>query len=242
MIKKLLNKWTGITLVEICVVTGIYSLFILTFYATMDVGLKSWKMGEVKADMKTTAACVLKRITDEIEKSDDVTITAYSPVDPDKDSYICFETPVYRGEIQYASGKGSLLWQGHILYYTLDENKKEGNLKTKILYRRYIPHNKTSPYKSDNRLFPTLLSYIKNYTDDRILTEEDCKEGQTLRRLCNKISTATFKELYGNVNIELTFKENLRNSTDAKVSIESMGNNSLCTETYFIKASVKAKN
>lgn len=234
----LLNK-KAITLAEVCVVTGIYSLFILAFYATMDIGMKSWKMGEIKGDIKSTAACVLRRMTGEIEKADDVTITTCNT--SGGASYICFETPVYNGEIQHASDKGSLLWQGHILYYTLiDELNREGTAK--ILYRRYIPHNKTSPYKSEKRLFPTLLSGIKNYIDDRTLTEEEREEGQTIKKMCNKLSIASFKELYGNVNIELTFKEHLRNSTDAKVAIESTGSDSICTETYLIKASVKAKN
>ena len=73
---------SGLTLVELCIVIGMFMLFLLTFYATMDVGLKSWKIGEVRSDIQTTAETVMKRITGEIENTNSVAINAFTPSDP----------------------------------------------------------------------------------------------------------------------------------------------------------------
>ncbi|MEQ8192524.1 MAG: hypothetical protein ABRQ39_31455 [Candidatus Eremiobacterota bacterium] len=235
------KKISGLTLMEICVVMFIFSFFLIAFYAAMNFGLKAWKIAEVRSDLKVTAAWVLKRMIAELENANSIAIQTCATSDPNLSSYICFETPVYNGEIQHDSGSGKLLWQGHIIYYDIKDNE-DNIFNRKILYRRYVPHNKTSPYKSDNRFLATFLSDISNYTDDRSLSSAEENEGQILKKLCDKIKSITLYEAYGMVDIELNFQENFRKSKDARVSFSAGGNDKSGTEVYSLKGSVKPRN
>lgn len=235
------KKISGMTLMEICVVMFIFSFFLIAFYGAMNFGLKAWKIAEVRSDLKVTAAWVLRRMIAELENSNSLAIQTFTAADPNLPSYICFETPVYNGEIQHDAGSGKLLWQGHIIYYDIKDNN-DNIFNRKILYRRYIPHNKTSPYKSDNRFLATFLPDIADYTDDRTLLTSEEQKGQTLKKLCDKIKSITLYEAYGMVDIELNFQENFRKSKDARVSFSSNGNDKSGTEVYSLKGSVKPRN
>jgi hypothetical protein len=222
---------------EVCVVMFIFSLFLIAFYAAMDFGLKSWKIGEVRSDLKVTAAWVLKRMMSDLENSNSVAIIAYSPSDPNLTPYLSFETPVYNGEVQHDTNTGKLLWQGHIVYYAL----KDEDDNSKLLYRRYIPHNKTSPYRSDNRFLATFLPNTGSYINEKELTSSETGEGQNLRKICGKLKSITWFEAYGMVDIELSFQENFRKSKDARVSFAT-GNDKSGTEKYFLKGNIKPRN
>ena len=55
-------KYRGITIVELIVVTFIFSLFMMGIYTALEVGMKSWQLGEAKADVYQNAQAILYRI------------------------------------------------------------------------------------------------------------------------------------------------------------------------------------
>lgn len=226
----------GFTLVEMCVVMGMFALFLMAFYITLKVGFKSWKIGEVRADLNTTAEIVMKRMKSDVENANFEVIETSELNGPTP--YICFETPFYNGQLQMDKGKP--VWQGHILYYAL-KDPTDKNYNTSILYKRYIPHNQLSPYKSENTLVATFLYDLPSYIDDTELTLYEQEIGQTLRKVCDRLSFVSFEELYGTVSIELEFKENFRNSKTSRVMFET-GSNDIGTEILSVKYTVTARN
>jgi len=239
MDRKPLYKISGFTLVELCIVMGIFSMFLIAFYITLEVGLKTWKIGEVRSDLQTTSHVVIKRLSNDIASTNADTVVSSHPMDAN--SYICFETPFYNGRLQLDPHTEKPLWQGHILYYTLDD-PNDLDYGTKILYKRYVPHNKVDPYKSEDRLLATFLPDVPSYIDDRELDPNDIAEGQSLRRLCDSVESMTFKELYGTVDVEIIFKENFRKSKDARIMFSSSGDDHIGTERYIVKCTVRPAN
>ena len=230
-IKKLLKK-TGITLLELMIVVGIFFLFLLAFYATMDVGLKQWKIGEVRSDLQTTGEWVMRRMVSELQNANAVAIYAdYSTTDPN-DATLCFETPIFNGLVQSSSTTGDLYWQGHILYYTLSDPNDTEN-ETKILYRRFIPHDTTLPIT--DRTSATLLDNITDYTDLDAATDPE-----TFRKVCDSLTRVCFEHNGSIVNIQLEFQENVRKSDDARVSVATGSN--VGTDRFVLKNSIKPKN
>lgn len=236
MLKKFFRNWFGLTLLEMCIVVGMFGLFLIVFYTTLKVGLKTWKIGEVRADLSTTAEVVMKRMKSDIENASfEVIETNYIT---DSTPYICFETPIYNGQFQMDNGKP--IWQGHILYYAL-KDPEDKNYDTKVLYKRYVPHNTEDPYLSENTLVATFLYDLPSYIDDTELTLYEQEQGQTLRKICDRLSFISFEELYGTVSLELEFKENFRNSKTSKVMFET-GSQNIGTETLSVKYTITARN
>jgi hypothetical protein len=235
------NKKSGLTLVELIIVIGIFMLFLLSFYAIMDVGLKSWKIGEVRSDLQTTAETVMKRMVSELGNANSVAINVFTPPDPnDPNAYVCFETPVFDADVKSDPNTGDVLWQGHVIYYTMRDSS-DNDFNTKILYRRYIPHKITSPYESSDRTVATLLDNINSKLTST-LTGTEVSQGQAIRKICTRISHVKFVNTGSIVNIELGFVENFRKSRDARVSFSASGTGNVGTDRYILKSSVKPKN
>jgi prepilin-type N-terminal cleavage/methylation domain-containing protein len=234
-------KKQGLTLIELMVVVSIFMLFLLAFYAVMEVGLKSWKIGEVRSDIQSTGETVIKRLISELQNGNSIALNAFTPSDPnDPNAYICFETPVYDGEFQSDPNSGDPIWQGFVIYYTVKDNS-DNYFNTKILYRRYIPHNISSPYKTTGKTVASLLPNIESKLVTS-LTGTEVTQGQTLKRVCGRISYVKFKQVGSIVNIELSFIENFRQSKDARVSFSQDGNFKTGTEKFILRNSVKPKN
>ncbi|HPZ07843.1 MAG TPA: hypothetical protein PL110_07010 [Candidatus Eremiobacteraeota bacterium] len=230
----------GLTLLEICIVMVIFFLFLFAFYATMDVGLKNWKIGEVRSDIQSTGEMVLKRLMTELANSNAVAISVNDPNDPN--SYICFETPIANGLFHNDPTTGDIYWQGYVLYFVLkDESDKDYN--TSILYRRYIPHNTKPDYISYDRTAATLLEGI-NSKLNKTLTVEEVTHGESIKKICHRVSSAKFihNDVDSIVKIEIAFQENLRKSKGANVSFSATGNDNTGTERFVVKSSVKPKN
>jgi hypothetical protein len=241
MNRRFLIKNSGVTLIELCIVIGIFMLFLLAFYATMDVGLKSWKIGEVRSDIETTAETVMKRMIGELLNTNSVAIDLFTPPDPnDPNAYICFETPVFNGDVQSDPNTGDLFWQGFVIYYTL-KDPAEHDFNSKMLYRRYIPHNTASPYQSTNRTVATLLDNINSKLSSG-LNSTEINEGQNLKQVCTRLSAVKFIRVGSIINIELAFVENFRKSKDARVSFSASGTGNIGTERFILKNSVKPRN
>ncbi len=233
------SKNKGLTLLEVSIVIAIYSLFLIAFYTILDVGLKGWKIGAVRADLQSTSEIIVDRMKGDQENASSLTIEVNEPNGPVP--YVCIDTPLYNGDLQLDPNTQAPLWQGHILYYTLyDPSDKDFN--TSILYRRYVPHKKTYPYKSNDRLVSTLLYDIDTYVDDTELTLYEIDQGQTLRRISDRISMARFAQDSGIINAELELKENFRKGKNFRISFTSNGSNNTGTERIFINYSITPRN
>ena len=231
----------GITFTELCVTMGIFSLFIFAFYATLEVGLKTWKMGEVRADLQSVGEVLIRRLANDIADTNADTLEVNDPNSPAAPPFLCFETARYNGQKQLDSHSQKPLWQGHIIYYALDD-PEDSDYNTKNFYKRYIPHNKTSPYYSDDRLLATFLSDIPSYLYDSTLTATELGEGQTLKKVCNRVSKLTLKEQYGTVDITVILQENFRKSENAKVMFSATGNDNIGTEKYVIQCTIRPRH
>jgi hypothetical protein len=238
MTGKLLTSELAMTITEMLVVMAIFSLFILGFYITLNVGMESWKMGAVKSDLQCTGNIIISRLKSELTNSNALTVKTYSPVDPNGDPYLCFSTAFYNGELQKDS-LDHLLWQGYILYYTLSD-PNDTDFHRKILYRRYIPYNGVYPYQSTNTTLALILPNVSIYAVDSELTSTEINEGQTLKKVAERISQISFNDLYGTVDTNLTLKENFRRSKNYKVIFNSTGDNG--TDRFNIAVSIRPRN
>ena len=113
LIRIFFSKYKGITLLEVSVVIAIYSLFLIAFYTVLDVGLKGWKIGAVRADLQSTSEIIVDRMKGDQENASSLTVQVNEPngLIP----YVCVDTPLYNGEIQIDPNTQAPLWQGHIL-------------------------------------------------------------------------------------------------------------------------------
>jgi len=239
MIRQFFNKCHGFTLVELSIVVSIFFLFLIAFYITLEVGLKTWKMGEVASDLQSTSAIVIKRMANDIQNTNSVTVEVNDSGDPIP--YLCVDTPIYNGEIQHDPATQALLWQGHLLYYALYD-PDDYDFDTKILYRRYVPHNHVDPYKSTDRYVATFLYDVPSYVDDRELTVDEVNEGQTLKRVCNRLSVVKFDEDSGVVDIELKFQQSLRESRDTRVIFAPSGDKNIGVDKLIVKYTIQPRN
>ncbi len=238
MKKKFSNS--GLTLIEIIVVILIFSLFMLVIYSTIDLGFKLWKLGEVSSDIQTKSESVLRRIFTELRNANSSAIVFNEPDDPNSlyhsdTPYLCFDTPLSGGEVQYKQDSGDILWQGFILYYALED---PDDTAMKILYRRYIPHNPSYPHYSTDCLTPGLAD--PNDALDWITVRPPLAvtgDGQSLS-ICSKISDVKFDYKSCTVKIEMEFREKIKRSKGAKVTFE--GGDS--TYKFRLETSVKPVN
>ncbi len=234
MLKKLFKK-TAVTLLELMIVVGIFFLFLIAFYATMDVGLKQWKIGEVRSDLQTTGEWVMRRMVSELQNSSSVAIYAtYDPADPNDTTCLVFETPIFNSSVQSSSTTGDLYWQGHILYYTLSD-PSDTEYDTKILYRRFVPHSATLPVT--DRTAATLLD---DATTASYLNITPPASPGTFRVVCDSLTRVCFEHNGCIVNIQMEFMENIRKSDDARVSFQT--GHDLGTDRFVLKNSIKPKN
>jgi hypothetical protein len=230
---------SGLSIVEISVVTAIFSIFLLGFYIAIETGFKGWKIGIVKADIQTTSESVKKRLIKDIENASNLAIQTYTAPTISDNSYICIDTPLYNGQLQKDPNSSNPLWQGYILYYTLDDPEGTSYNK-KILYRRYIPHEKVYPYFSNNIITATLLYNISDYISATVLTPAEKNEGQILTKIANRLYSVKFSEDSGVIKIELVFKDNIKQNKDYKISFNS--GDKIGTETITVKHTIKPRN
>ena len=234
------RKMTGLTLAEISVVILLFSLFMIVIYSTLDVGFKMWKIGEVKGDLQTRGEILVRRITMEIKNANIYAIVVNETTDPNSTyysttPYLCFDTASHNGTLQFDKDSGDLMWQGFIFYYALDDPDKAGH---KILYRRYVPHNKSSPFLSTDLLNPQLAEpdIINTWILDRPPVSSLTK-GETLT-ICTDVKRVDFSLKNDLVSMDFDFEKNIKNSDNSKVMVT--GKNAVYRFT--ISTSVKPEN
>jgi prepilin-type N-terminal cleavage/methylation domain-containing protein len=228
----------GITLVELIIVILIFSLFMIVIYSTLDVGFKMWKLGETRTDVESKSESFIRRMAMEIRNSNSYAIIFNEPDDPNSiyhsdTPYICFETPVYNGEVKYKEDTGDILWQGFILYYAMEDPNDHAS---RILYRRYLPHNSSSPYYSDSSVNPQMAdpNSVKQW-----ITEKPplSLPGQSLT-VCSKVKNANFNYKNSLVNMKFEFEEQVRGSKSSRVMISGKG----AVYKFMVETSVKPEN
>lgn len=160
-IKSIINKSNYLitskkahTLIEMMLSITIFSLLLVTIFMVLNIGLKSWQLGEMSSSNQQAAEVAMQRITGELKISNRITCTfdKANAADPD---YICFESPMDGEDFKTDSTTKNPLWQSHIIYYILPcSSDSEKN----ILYRRVMPHASSVIAIVLNNL--TILSYL----------------------------------------------------------------------------------
>ena len=82
----------GLTILELIISCIVFSLFLFAIYATMDIGLKSWQLGETKSDLHQKAEIVLNRVVRDFSATSHLSVQIDNDGDPDTlNEFICFE-------------------------------------------------------------------------------------------------------------------------------------------------------
>jgi len=228
----------GITLVELIIVILIFSLFMIVIYSTLDVGFKMWKLGETRSDVESKSESFVRRMAMEIKNSNSYAIIFNEPDDPNSvyhsdTPYICFETPVYNGEVKYKEDTGDILWQGFILYYAIEDLKDPNS---RIIYRRYVPHESAPPHYSDSIVNPQLAdpNSVKQWIEER---PPVAISGQSLT-VCGKVKNADFNYKNSLVSMKFEFEERVRGSKTSRVMVSGKGS----VYKFTVETSVKPVN
>jgi len=211
---------SGHTLIEVVIGTIVFVLFMAALYATLDVGLKSWQIGEVRAELQQSGEVAMKRLTGELLTSSPISIK----VDPEK--YIVFETPIDPVDAQFKRDMVDLgipLWQAHVVYYSIYD-PDEGHY---VLYRNYKKRDSPS----------SLPQALSDY-DISLLCQPSGSD--TIKVLARNLESVRF-EKSGNLII-VTFKYNKHIRSNASVAFSPGGDSTKGTEHFEIRSSVEPRN
>lgn len=136
MFIEILKYKKGHTLLEMVISIIVFSLVMITITALLNIGLKTWQIGETSTDSQNSAQVVLHRLTSELKIASRAScIFGY---DPDTGSnYIAFDSAMDRdGRFRINETTRTPEWINYIIYYTY----KEPGKKFKILYRKEKEH------------------------------------------------------------------------------------------------------
>ncbi|MEQ8188736.1 MAG: hypothetical protein ABRQ39_12260, partial [Candidatus Eremiobacterota bacterium] len=156
-----INKEYGLTILELVISCIVFALFMVAVYATMDVGLRSWQIGESKTNIHQRVEILLNRIVKEVMYSNIFSLQIFNASAPNTYSYLCFETALNKNDNNFtvdcsSTGMGCPVWQGYILYY-LQKDGKDASKKN--VYRQFIDRDNPA-------IQPLTLSPISNFTSD----------------------------------------------------------------------------
>jgi hypothetical protein len=224
------NKEKALTLLELAVVCVVFSLFLVGIYATLDIGLKSWQLGETRTDLHQRAEILLNRIVREFTYSTSFSVQIEHNGDPNNiNKYLCFETAVNKNSNNFTDdiasgsiGRGCPVWQGHILYYLAPD---PDNSRIKNVYRAFVPNSAPA-------IQPSRLTSIGSYIN--------ITSGENVRTVVKDIYNLNFV-LQGNILlINISFQKHIR--SHASVAFSPGADASKGTEVISMKAVTKAKN
>lgn len=212
----------GFTILELTIVTIIFSLFLIGIYTILDTGLKAWNMGQTRTDLQSNGETVVRRMVRDITMSSKDSVT----IDPNG-KYIAMETPFLNGEFKYnQSETGNPYWQGYIIYYLYDDGK--GN---KTLYRNYMAHSE--------RECPIPISNISSCIIPPASPTADNKP------LATSVETFNVEKIKSVINIRISYrKEPIKKSKGGNIdrfSVAGTADNK-GTEIFELQASVEPKN
>jgi len=123
-------KRKGHTLLELVMSVTIFSLIMVSVFALLNIGLKSWQIGETTSDVQNAAQVTMERLKSDLKLS-----CRYSCVFDNTLNYIAFDSAMNeRGEFKIDRITRTPLWNAYIIYFCKDDGK------FKILYRKKIIH------------------------------------------------------------------------------------------------------
>jgi prepilin-type N-terminal cleavage/methylation domain-containing protein len=229
---ELMRKYCkGVTLTELIIVILIFSLFMLGLYATLDVGMKSWQMGETKSDFFQKAQVTLGSIVRDFSTSTWMSSQIDNDGDPAKlNEYICFETPIdYTNGLFHLESKTSkTVWEGYIIYYIYPRINTNPTATKRDLYRKFKP-------RTTKNSSPLLLQNLTSFIDTTTKNTDE-----SLRTVAKDIYSINFVQKQTNLVITVTFKGNIREH--AHVMFSPGGNSTKGVELIELKTSVIPKN
>ena len=130
-------KEKGHTLLEVVMSVIIFSLIMVTITSLLNIGLKSWQIGEASTDSQNAAQVTVQRLKSDLSFS--CKGSCNFGTDLNGDTYLAFETAFSQtGTFKLDTITRTPLWQAYIVYYT---HKEKPSDKFRILYRKRIDHN-----------------------------------------------------------------------------------------------------
>ena len=222
-----INKEYGLTLIELVTACIVFGLFLVAVYATMDVGLKSWQLGETRTNLHQRVEILLNRIVKEVTYSNIFSLQILNAADPNSYPYLCFETAIDKNNNNFivdrtSTGMGCPVWQGYILYYL---QKDGADVRKKNVYRRFIDRDNPS-------IQPSVLSPISNFTT--------AIGGSNVRTVVKDIYSLDLAIDENILTVKVSFKEHIRKH--ASVAFSPGGDAGKGTEIIVMKSVVKVKN
>ncbi len=221
------QKEYGLTIFELVISSIVFSLFFAAVYAAMDVGLKSWQLGESKTNIQQRVEILLNRIVKEVTYSNIFSLQIFSSSDPNSLSYLCFETAINKNNNDFTvdrslTGMGCPLWQGHILYYIQKDGK---DVTRKNVYRQFIDRDNPS-------IQPLKLSPIINFTSDI--------SSPNVRTVVKDIYSMDLSIDENILTVRVSFKQHIR--SHASVAFSPGVDSRKGVEIITMKSVVKVKN
>ncbi len=220
----------GMTILELVISVIVFGLFLLAVYATMNVGLKSWQLGESKSDLNQKAEVTLQRILRDIKYTNMISMQIENYGEPNMiNDFICFESPVNFTQgtfkVDYKN-VGLPVWQGHILYYTKEPDFSSAK---KDLFRKFQPRPNPSIYP---------LTLTKTLTGLNIYINDT--SGSNISTVAKDIYSIDFDRYGTKITVAVCFKKHIR--TEASVSFEPGSSAETGIEVVELKASVNPSN
>ena len=219
----------GITLMELVIVVAIFSLFLVGVFAAVDMGMKTWQMGEVKSDVHLKARIALNNIIRDFGSSTWLSARIHGTA-PDFNQYLAFETPVdsSTGNFVIDTDTSQPEWQGHIIYYMYQDYSDPSGKKSD-LYRRYKP--RTTPSTVPLALTePQILASINT----------SVPSDEALRTIAKDIYSVSFSQKETRLVVSICFKVNIR--SEASVMFNAGHDKDIGNEILEMKTSITPKN
>lgn len=219
-------KIRGVTLAELVVVIVVFGLFIFAVYTALDMGLKGWQMGEVKANLYQKAQAAMGYIVKDFRYSTWKSAQIDNYGDPEElNEYICFESPVDNMSGSAQQNDGFPVWQSYVLYYIYPRWEVDSSPDIKRnLYRHCKP-------RTEKNAYPGPLEDIMSNID--ITTPPS---GDMIRTVAREIYSIDFYQKETSLDIVICFKKDLRENSSV------MFEGSSATEVVEFKGSVIPKN
>lgn len=212
---------SGMTILEMAVATVVFSLFLMGLYAAIDVGLKSWQMGQSSSEVQQSGEMVVQRIISEL------TMTNIESVFIDNYS-ISFESAIDKNQFQIDNDSiGNPLWQAHIIYFTFPDPNSPNPVppQGRTLYRRYVPHTQYD--------FPSILTLTPSLVTP---TGDVDKE----KKLSSGLDRVIFERKNNIIMVNLIYEKNIRKN--ASVNFSTGTNSGAGNEKFELRTSVQPKN
>mgnify|MGYP001209436884 FL=1 len=221
-----MSKISGHSLLEVIISIVIFSMIMSGVYATIDIGFKTWQLGEVKTDFYSRAKVVLSYITKDFKYSNWISAKIENDGDPNSlNEYIVFESPMKDdGSIDIEPKNGKPLWQKYCYYFIYPSVKSDGNAKKRTFYRR------TTDRSPKNSTPMPLTAIGSNYLTDSSISDT------TLRVIGKEIYGINFEQIGTGLIITIKFRANVREHQAV------MFDNKNVTEVIELKASVIPEN